>query len=68
MLRSCKAKGLGHSGTHLEPHGMDFLLWILILVECGGGTAERSDPQASACQLTVPGEDPPWVPCLQWKV
>lgn len=36
MLHPCKAKGLGHSGTHLEPHGADFLLWVLILVECGG--------------------------------
>ena len=68
MLRPCKAKGVGHSGTHLEPHGTDFLLWVLILAECGGGTGEGSDPQASTCQLTFPGEDPPRAPCLQWKV
>lgn len=54
MLHPCKVKGVGHPGTRLEPRGTDFLLWVLILAECGGGTGEGSNPQASACQLTVP--------------
>lgn len=54
MLRPCKVKGVGHPGTHLELRGTDFLLWVLILAECGGGTGEGSNPQASSSQLTVP--------------
>ena len=53
MLCPCKVKGVGHPGTRLEPRGTDFLLWVLILAECGGGTGEGSNPQASSSQLTI---------------